>query len=419
MCGIAVSKGGFITLDDFEGPPTVATPLLAIGLHWPDQDGRTGSWQQFSAATPPARLEVAATDTTGGSPASKQAIHFTGGPGTFGATMALPMGNNCYDASAYDGVSFWLKGNPAAGTTRVHFNVQTPVSEPVASGGACVSGCSDHFEKIVDVTPTWTQYRIKWTDLTLCGSPTPAIPTGFEPHKMILSLSFSQDDKTKGFDFFVDDITFDVDTRPANSFGDIVTQAIFNEMFKFAPPQPVFTYAGLVDAVRAQGQGQLALSGTPLDRKHEAAGLMAQIDQETGGLTVVREAACSPVLTPMCTTNFPGSTEVDYFGRGAMQLTHRANYDAANAVFPGISATPDLVAQQTSIAWGTAVWFWMTRGCHEAMTAQDFGGTTLIINGGLECGAGPNRAGAIRRGELYRRFAAGLGINARGTLVCP
>jgi predicted chitinase len=352
----------------------------------------------------------------GGSPDSKQAIHYTGGAGTYSATLSLSL--TCYDASAYDGISFWVKGNPGAGNSQIRFNVQTPVSEPVESGGVCTANCRNHFGKIINVTPGWTRYKLAWSDLRLasCTPPTPALPAKFDPQKMILALSFSQMDATKGFDFLVDDITFDVDTRPADNFGQIVTQAIFTEIFKFKMPLAVFSYSGLVDAVKAQGQGALSQTGSALDRKHEAAALLAQISQETGGLTVVRETACVP-MTPQCTTF--GTAEQDFFGRGAIQLTHKANYDAANAVFPGISTNPDLVAQMTSIAYGTAVWFWMTKGCHGAIMGQNFGETTRIINGGLECGGGPNKVGAAARANLYTTYAAALGINPRGQLVCP
>jgi predicted chitinase len=143
------------------------------------------------------------------------------------------------------------------------------------------------------------------------------------------------------------------------------------------------------------------------------------MSQETGGLTVVREAACSPTMTAQCTTY--GTADQNYYGRGAIQLTYKANYDGANAAFPGISANPDLVASTTSIAYGTAVWFWMTKGCHTAMVsgAHNFGDTTRIINGALECGGGPNQTGAKARADLYSTFCAALGINPTGQLLCP
>lgn len=407
MCGIAHSKGGFLTLDDFEGAKLTAAP---IPIHWPARDGRVGSWQKFADATSNSQLSIVDSGG-GGSPDSKQALHFNGGAGPWGATTALPIGS-CYDASAYEGVSFWIKGNPGAGNTTLKFNVQTPPTEPVASGGSCTAGCSDHFGKIVDVTSTWTRVKIPWSDLKKsCTDATPPVPANFEPAKMILSLSFQQVDPSKGFDYTIDDLTFDLDDKPANNLGDIFTQAEFNEMFKM--PASVFTYAGLVSAASSYGQGTFAQDGQALDRKHEVAAFLGQVTHETGSLTIVREAACYPTHTSGCTTSD------DYYGRGAIQLTYSANYSAANSVFPGIGGTPDLVATNTAFAYGTAIWFWMNKGCHGAIQSQNFGQTTNIINGGLECGGGPsNPAGAPDRANLYTQFCAAIGINPRGTLGC-
>jgi Chitinase class I/Carbohydrate binding domain (family 11) len=408
-CGTTVSKGGFLTLDDFEGVPTSTAP---IGINWPAQDGREGAWQQYSTATPAAALAIATTDMTGGSPGSKQALHYTGGPSGatgFEATLSLPLG--CYDGSAYQGISFWFKGNPAAGTTQVNFNVHTPVSEPATTGGACLVGCYDHFGKVLEVTPGWTRYKIRWEDLTnKCGKPTPPIPDGFEPQKMIVALSFSQGDRSKGFDFWVDDITFDVAATEADTFPTIVTQPVFNEIFR-APASP-YTYQGLVAAVATYGArfgGSFVGERTPLDRKHEAAAFLAQVSHETGSLTLAEEA-CKCTMPP-------------YYGRGALQLTGSFNYQSAqNAGFDGIVADPARVIATPEFAFGTAIWFWMTtqsaRGiCHTAILNGNFGETTRIING-LECTSGalsrqPNRV------RQYQVLCAALGINPRGTLLCP
>jgi predicted chitinase len=415
-CGVTTSTGGFFTLDDFEGTPS--SGLATVPLNWPSRDGRIGSWHSYAATGATATIAIAAAGS-GGSPDSKQAIHYSGTTGSYGATLSLSL--TCYDASAYDGISFWVKGTAAAGNAQVRFNVQTPVTEPVVSGGVCTAGCYGHFGKTIDLTAGWTRYKIPWADLRMpsCAPPTPPIPAKFDPQKMILALSFTQVDPTKGFDFWVDDITFDVDTRPTDKFSDMVTQPVYNEIFKFKTPLPVFSYAGLVAAVTANGQSALAQTGTPADRKHEAAGLLAQMSQETGGLTVVRETACSPTMTPQCTTY--GTADQNYYGRGAIQLTYQANYAAANAAFPGISANPDLVASMTDFAFGTAVWFWMNKGCHTAMVSggKNFGDTTRIINGGLECSGGPNTTGAKARADLYTAFSAALGVNPTGQLLCP
>lgn len=407
MCGQTKAKGGFLTLDDFEGAAIAAPP---IPVHWPARDGRVGSWAKYADAASNTTLSTTGAGG-GGSPDSKQALHFVGGVAPWGASAALPIAS-CYDASAYRGISFWLKGNPGAGNTTIKINLQTPPTEPVASGGTCTGGCSDHFGKIVTVPSTWTRVKVPWADLKRgCGATTPPIPTNFEPQKMILALSFQQVDPAKAFDYYIDDITFDIEDKSANNIGEILIEPTFNEMFKTA--LPVFNYSSLISAAGTYGQGTFAQAGSSLDRKHEVAAFLAQIAHETGSLTIVREAACYPTQTGSCTV------QDAYYGRGAIQLTHQANYNQANGTFPGILNTPDLVATNSAFAFGTGFWFWMSKGCHGQIMGQSFGGTTQIINGGLECGGGPaNPNGAAQRANLYIQMCAALGINARGTLGC-
>jgi len=422
-CGIAVAKGGFLTLDNFEGlilPPVMGAGTIPIS--WPSRDSRTGSWHQYSDPSAAAQMGVATT--SGSALGSAQALHYSGGRGPWGASLALPIAN-CYDASAYDGISFWIKGDPSKGNTQVKFNVQTPATEPKISGGACTAGCQDHFAKMVDITPTWTRIKVAWSDLKrlACTTTAPAVPANFEPQKQVLSISFQQPDPSKGFDFWIDDITFDIDTRPANNFGNVITDAIYNELFKgtVAP----YSYQGLVAAVAKYGN---ALAGTtnPLDNKHEAAAFLAHIAHETGSLTTVKEKCIetcgkgSPPLQCADTERTRACTSSPYYGRGALQLTGLGNYQSAqSAGFAGIVNNPDLVAASADFAFGTAVWFWMTPQsavgvCHTAILGGSFGQTTRIING-IECGPGTLQNSRI---GLYRAFCAALGINPQGTLSC-
>ena len=88
-CGQSVGKGGFLTLDDFEGLPSATAP---IGINWPARDVRTGASIQLAAPTTNGKLEVAATDTAGGAPGSKQALHYSGGTGVYGAAAGAAHG---------------------------------------------------------------------------------------------------------------------------------------------------------------------------------------------------------------------------------------------------------------------------------------------------------------------------------------
>ena len=415
-CGIEVSKGSFLSLDDFEGAPVVATPTAPAGIRWASRDGRTGSWTPvFPAGLTSVKLEVARTDTAGGSPNSTQAIHFTGGPAMWSPTLLLPMGSNCYDASAYGGITFWMKGAAAAGNNKVKFSLHTPVSEPIANGGVCVDNgqCYSHFAKIVDVTPGWTKYTIPWSDfaMTWCATPTPPIPQGFEPHKMILAMSFSPVDNMKGFDFWVDDMTFDIAPDSRDTFEKIVTKPLFDAFFP--TPKAPASHQGLIDAVKKYGSkwgGPLGGDGDITQRKHEAAAFLGQITQETGSLIDVVEKV--PTMPP-------------YHGRGAIQLTGLANYQAAQAAgFADIVTSPNKVVESADYLFGTAIWFWTTLQsggagvCHQAIMQGNYGQTTRIING-IEC-SNPPPATQQNRVKYYQEFAAAMGINAHTSrLFCP
>jgi predicted chitinase len=434
-----VGRGGFLTLDDFEvaGMTAPVTGVNVIAMTWPSRDGRNGSWHQYSDALTAGVMQLAPSGG-GGSPDSLQAMHYRGMPGAF-ATLALPLGGamgagaaGCYDASAYDGITFWIKGNPAAGNTQVKLNVQSPVSEPVLTGGACTGSCFDHFSVVVPIPAAWTRVRVPWADLKrqACRTTVPATPPNFQPQRQILAISFQPPDSTKAFDFWIDDIVLSVDSRPTTDFTTTVTQAIYNEMFPTAVAP--YTYAAFVAAVTRWGNA-IARNANQVDNRREAAAFLAHITHETGSLTTNREKCvdtCGRVLAPQTMPLACVGLELTrpctmgpYYGRGAMQLTGLGNYQGAQtAGFGGIVANPDLVATNVDFAFGTAAWFWTTfqsaKGiCHDAINLGDFGQTINIINGGLECIPGNTEQAA--RIALYKTFSAALGMNAGGRLTCP
>ena len=54
------------------------------------------------------------------------ALHATGPASVpMWATFGVPLGL-CYDASAFSGIGFWMKGDPAAGNKSVKFSLATP-----------------------------------------------------------------------------------------------------------------------------------------------------------------------------------------------------------------------------------------------------------------------------------------------------
>ncbi len=213
-------------------------------------------------------------------------------------------------------------------------------------------------------------------------------------------------------------------TNTGTGFGAIVSEAQFNQMFPGR--NGFYTYAGLVAAAKTYpafaGTGDLAA------KKREAAAALANFSHETGGLVYVTEIAkgeyCgdwdgNPATCPCA----PGKR---YYGRGPIQLSWNGNYCAAGAALGlDLRANPDLVEQNPTVAWQTALWFWMTqagagyRPAHDSMVGGfGFGETIRTINGSLECNGG-NPAQVQSRINEYQRFLNILGTTAGpGNIGC-
>ncbi len=398
------ANGGYFTLDHFDD---LNESIIA------SRDGRTGNWWSVAHASITATMSFAAPPTMGPSN-SKGALHYTATAGSadaWAATLGVDIAS-CYDARAYEGLSFWFRGDPAAGQKYVKLSLHTPPTQPAESGGTCTSGCYDHYAVLLEATGAWKKYDLPWSAFKRlnCTTPTPGIPATFEPQSQIVGISFSQPEVNAGIDFWLDDVRFLRSSLTSSStFAALVPEALFNEMFPASGRAAVFTYAGLIEAVTRCTNGtwpacsSFTTQGTLEDRLLEAAAFLAQVAHETGSLTLSEEAACKE---GQCAYG-------NYYGRGALQLTHQVNYAAAGAAFGvNLSANPSLVASDPNLAWGTALWFWSTtqsgKGiCHDGIVSQkSFGTTTSIING-IDCG-GDKSASRIL---LFQTFAHALGVN--------
>jgi predicted chitinase len=208
-------------------------------------------------------------------------------------------------------------------------------------------------------------------------------------------------------------------TPPAGSF--VVSSAQFNQMF---PNRNAFyTYAGLLDAMKKFPA--FAKTGSDTVRKQEAAAFLANAHHETGGLFYITEInkgndLCDETQPYGCPAGTYG-----YYGRGPIQLSWNFNYKAAgDALGLNLLANPYLVEQQASVAWQTALWYWMTQSGpgtmtpHTAMTTnRGFGETIRSINGSLECNGG-NPAQVQSRINAYTGFTGILGVSPGGNLSC-
>lgn len=136
------------------------------------------------------------------------------------------------------------------------------------------------------------------------------------------------------------------------------------------------------------------------------AAFIAQIGHESGQLRFVRELGGDTYLAKYDTGRLAqrlGNTpEADgdgqkYRGRGLIQVTGRANYQACSEALFGDSRllnTPELLEQPVYAAM-SAGWYWQRAGLNSLADKGDFLAITKEINGGTN--------GLADREELYER----------------
>ncbi|MFI5932416.1 glycoside hydrolase family 19 protein [Actinoplanes sp. NPDC051494] len=212
-------------------------------------------------------------------------------------------------------------------------------------------------------------------------------------------------------------------TNPPSNGSFPVSEAQFNQMF----PNRIgfYSYAGLIDAVKKYPA--FTTSGSDTVKKQEAAAFLANINHESGGLVYVEEI--NQANWPLyCDTGQPygcPAGQSAYHGRGPIQLSWNFNYKAAgDALGIDLLNNPDRVKNEASVAYQTAVWYWMTQRGPGTMTPHDamvnsagFGQTIRSINGSLECD-GRNPAQVQSRVDAYNRFTSILGVTPGANLYC-
>ncbi|GGN09786.1 putative chitinase/chitodextrinase [Actinoplanes campanulatus] len=202
-----------------------------------------------------------------------------------------------------------------------------------------------------------------------------------------------------------------------------VSEAQFNQMF---PSRIAFySYAGLIDAVKKYPA--FTTTGSDTVKKQEAAAFLANINHESGGLVYVEEInqANWPLYCDRSQPYGCPAGQNAYHGRGPIQLSWNFNYKAAgDALGIDLLNNPDRVKNESSVAYQTAVWYWMTQRGPGTMTPHDamvnsrgFGETIRSINGSLECNGG-NPAQVQSRVDAYQRFSAILGVSPGANLYC-
>ena len=137
---------------------------------------------------------------------------------------------------------------------------------------------------------------------------------------------------------------------------------------------------------------------------------IAQVGHESGQLRYVRELGSNQYLTKYDTGSLAkrlGNTpEADgdgqkYRGRGLIQITGLANYQACGKALGLDLINHSELLEQPQYACLSAAWFWATNGLNALADACDFKAITQRINGGQN--------GAAERQALYERALKVLG----------
>ncbi|GAA0163426.1 hypothetical protein LIER_19298 [Lithospermum erythrorhizon] len=242
--------------------------------------------------------------------------------------------------------------------------------------------------------------------------------------------------------------------RTPHCISSIINEQLYNSFFlhkdnNACPGKDFYTYDSFIEASKCFPK--FGNTGSLDTRKLEIAAFLAQISHETTGGWAT--APDGPYAWGLCFKEevSPGSNYCDaenkkwpcvpgksYFGRGPIQLSWNYNYGLAGSElgFDGLN-NPEIVSNNSVIAFKTAIWFWMTEqkpkpSCHNVMVGRyvpkkndlkvnnrtaGFGLTTNIINGGLECGI-PNDGRVNDRIGYFKRYAALFNIATGPNLDC-
>ncbi|TYG81226.1 hypothetical protein ES288_D02G282300v1, partial [Gossypium darwinii] len=225
------------------------------------------------------------------------------------------------------------------------------------------------------------------------------------------------------------------------ALGDILSRELFEEMLSHrndprCPAANFYTYDAFIAAAKLYPD--FAAKGNNDTRKMEVAAFLGQTSHQTngfGGYCYNEALNCS---ASYCENkpNYPCYAGVSYCGRGPMQLSWNYNYGQFGE---SIGQKEELLQQlktDVTLSFMSALWFWMTAqppkpSCHSVMTGEwipseddvaagrlpGYGVTTNIINGGLECGRGPDSR-VDDRIKFYETYCDILGVSYGLNLDC-
>lgn len=205
-CKLAVGTVAELAIDDLEDGENA---IQALGQ-------RLGYWYTYndgSAMQVPAPGTTVPFKTAAGGHSPLFSAKTTGPAFTlWGAGMGFDFNNvamkSCpYDASAYQGIKFWAKGNIAL---KAMITIPTTTQQAGTNSGTCTTAakCEDHYALTPKplLTDTWTQFTIDFASAATFAQEGWGVKVPFEKNR-ILAVQF-QVPANAAFDFSVDDLTF-------------------------------------------------------------------------------------------------------------------------------------------------------------------------------------------------------------------
>ena len=381
-------------------------------------------------------------------PDQHYAVHTSGtGFTTWGAGVALntAAARKCLDFGKFTGIKFRAKG-PA----NLIVAAQVPGVVPTTSGGTCADNCYDSHKTTISVGAEFAEYTLYWSQFAQAGWGTPVVFQG----SAVTLLDFEVGPGDMPFNFWIDDVAFTAApppisgtggaggggapgaagapanagspgsagsvSNPVRNFGDVLSEAQFNQMFPNR--NQFYTYAGLSAA--AAKFSLFAAVGDATTQKREVAALLANVARETGNLKFIDEISPQSNYCDSNNTQYKCAAGADYHGRGPLQISWNYNYGAAGAALgENLLGNPGLVGTNATVAWETALWFWMTvtaggRTAHTVMVQNaGFGLTINAVNGSIECKGG-NPEAVNQRVAAFQNFCALLGVDPGTNLTC-
>jgi hypothetical protein len=208
-----VAPGTMPLIDDFNH----------LGRNIPTVESRSGVWDVWTLSAAAQMSPKSANYATTGADGGDGYTHWTGtnigGMSDWGPTLTVQLSAGCpYDASAYSGIAFKLKGTATktgavALPLKVMFWQPPAVPAKDAKGGTCVAAaCYNHFSAFVNVPAAWdSPVMLPFASLTQ-GMWTGTVPFAFSA-KQLLAIQFQVEvDGSKSelatFDLSLDDLMF-------------------------------------------------------------------------------------------------------------------------------------------------------------------------------------------------------------------